>query len=168
MNAAMYWKGMRTSIQLIMRSCKAGQINKRLNVKFGHLPPKTVISNPWECLCVNLIGSYTLKGRDNLQINFMALTMKDPASSWFKIVELPTDRNNLHENKHHIDYDYKVGDKVLIAKDGILCKAESKFGKETWTIMTVHMNGTIRVQCGTKSEWINIRRVMPFTDEIVL
>jgi len=24
-----------------------------------------------------------------------------------------------------VDYDYKVGDKILIQKDGILCKAES-------------------------------------------
>ncbi len=30
-----------------------------------------------------------LKGKDNLQIDFMALTMIDPASSWFKIAELP-------------------------------------------------------------------------------
>ena len=40
-------------------------------------------------LCVDLIGTYTLKGKDGSQINFMALTMIDPASSWFEIVELP-------------------------------------------------------------------------------
>ena len=79
-----------------------------------------------------------------------------------------TDRNNERENRQRIDYDYKVGDKVLIAKDGILRKSESKYGKDPWTIMTVHTNGTIRVQCGTKSERTNIRRVTPFTDEIVL
>jgi hypothetical protein len=79
-----------------------------------------------------------------------------------------TDRNNERENRQRIDYDYKVGDKVLIAKDGILRKSESKYGKDPWTIMTVHTNGTIRVQCGTKSERINIRRLTPFTDEIVL
>ena len=89
MNAAMYWKGMRTTIQSVTRSCKACQINKRRTLKYGHLPPKSVISNPWECLCVDLIGLYTLKGRDTSQIDFMALTMIDPASSWFEIVELP-------------------------------------------------------------------------------
>ena len=62
---------------------------KRRNLKYGHLPPKTVILSPWECLCVDLIGPYTLKGKDNLQIDFMALTMIDPASSWFEIAELP-------------------------------------------------------------------------------
>jgi hypothetical protein len=44
-------------------------------------PPKTFITNPWECLCVDLIGLYTLKGKDSLQIDFMALNMIDPASS---------------------------------------------------------------------------------------
>jgi hypothetical protein len=40
-------------------------------------------------LCVKLIGPYTLRGKDNLQIDFMALTMIDRASSWFEITELP-------------------------------------------------------------------------------
>ncbi len=79
-----------------------------------------------------------------------------------------TDRRNNQENKKCIDYNYKVGDKELIAKDGILCKSESKYGKEPSTIMTVHTNVTIRVQCGTKSEWINIQRVTAFTDKSIL
>ena len=40
--------------------------------------------------CVNLVGPYTLKGKGGLSIDFMALTMIDPASSWFEVVELPT------------------------------------------------------------------------------
>ena len=330
MNTAMYWKGMRTTIRSLTKSCKTCQINKRRNYKYGHLPAKIVMSTPWECLCVDLIGPYTIKGKDGSQIDFMALTMIDPASSWFEIVELPlvtrlrtlnvngkellqsevifdktsdriaklvnktwlsryprcrymiydngsefklhfehlcdsygikrkpttvknpqanailervhqvlgqmlrtseldmansvspddvdvfldnaawairstyhtvlkaspgaaifgrdmlfdipfvadwykigehrqslTDRDNERENKRRIDYDYKVGDQVLIVKDGILRKSESKFGKQPWTITTVHTNGTIRVQCGTKSERINIRRVTPYTEDII-
>ena len=85
----MYWKGMRTTILSLTKSCRSCQINKRGSQKYGHLPPKTVYTIPWECLCVDLIGPYTLKGKDNLQIDFMALTMINPASSWFKIAELP-------------------------------------------------------------------------------
>ena len=48
MNTAMYWKGMRTTIRSITRSCKTCQINKRRNNKYGHLPAKIVISTPWE------------------------------------------------------------------------------------------------------------------------
>ncbi len=43
-------------------------------------------------LCVDLAGPYTLKGKDDSNIDFMCLTMIDPASSWFEIVELPTVR----------------------------------------------------------------------------
>ncbi len=51
MSAAMYWKGMHTTIQSIMRSCRTCQTNKSWKLKYGHLPPKTVISNPWKFLC---------------------------------------------------------------------------------------------------------------------
>jgi hypothetical protein len=41
-----------------------------------------------------------------------------------------TDRNNKRENNKNVDYDYKVGDKILIRKDGILRKVESIWKKE--------------------------------------
>ncbi len=40
-------------------------------------------------LCFDLIGPYTLKGKDGTVIYFMALTMIYPTTSWFKVVELP-------------------------------------------------------------------------------
>jgi len=102
-------------------------------------------------------------GRDMLfDIPFLA--------DWNKIGDYRqshTDRSAERENSKRIDYDYKVGDKVLIVKEGILCKAESRYGKEPWTITTVHTNGTIRVQCGSKLERINIRRVTPFSEDII-
>ncbi len=59
--------------------------------KYGHLPPKLVITTPWKAVCVNLIGPpYTLKGKVGSSIDFMCLTMINLATSWFKIVELPT------------------------------------------------------------------------------
>ena len=61
-----------------------------------------------------------------------------------------------------MDYDYKVGDKILIVKYGILRKAEGPKQKKIWTITTVHTNGTIRITCRTKSEHINVRRVEPY------
>ena len=51
---------------------------------------------------------------------------------------------------------------VLVNKDGILHKTESKYDGDPWTITSVHTNGTIRVQCGTKSEHLNIRIVIPY------
>jgi hypothetical protein len=37
-----------------------------------------------------------------------------------------TGLSNEHENKTRADYNYKVGDKILICKDSILRKAESR------------------------------------------
>jgi hypothetical protein len=78
-----------------------------------------------------------------------------------------TNCGNQRESPKQIDYNYKVGDKVLVINKGILCKAESAYGKEPWPITTVHTNGTIRIQRGTKMERLSIRRVEPFADDIL-
>ena len=65
------------------------QVNKRKKQKYGKLPTKQVIETPWEYLCVDLNEPYTLRGKDRSEIDFMCLTMIDPASGWFEIVELP-------------------------------------------------------------------------------
>jgi hypothetical protein len=85
-----YWKGMHTSIQRYVKSCRSCQVHKRHSLKYGHVPPNLVITTPWRVLCVDLAGPYTLKGKDGSSIDFMCLTMIDPATSWFEIVELPT------------------------------------------------------------------------------
>jgi hypothetical protein len=84
----MYWKGMRRTIRSYV-NCRSCQVNKRHSQKYGHVPPKLVITTPLEVLCVDLIGPYTLNGKDGSSIDFMCLTMIDPATSWFEIVELP-------------------------------------------------------------------------------
>ena len=81
LRAAMYWKSMRTTIRSYVKRCRSCQLNKRRTLKYGKLPAKTVVMTPWEVLCVDLIGPYTLKGKDGSQIDFMCLTMIDPASS---------------------------------------------------------------------------------------
>ncbi len=81
--------------------------------------------------------------------------------------QLLTNHGNQRKNAKCIDYDYKVRDKVLVINEGIIRKAESAYGKEPWTITTVHTNGTIRIQRGTKMEQLSIRRVEPFTDDIL-
>ncbi len=81
---------MRTSIRSITKLCKACQVNKKQKLQYGHLPHKTVITIPWRALCANLIGPYTLKSKKSTVMDFMALTMINPATSWFKIVELPS------------------------------------------------------------------------------
>ena len=86
----MYWKGMHNTIRSYVKSCRSCLTNNRHSQKYGHVPPKLVITTPWQALCVDLIGPYTLKGKDSTIIEFMCLTMIDPATKWFEIVKLPT------------------------------------------------------------------------------
>jgi hypothetical protein len=64
-------------------------MNKCRNHKYGKLRAKLAINTPWEALCVDLIGPYTLKGKDKKVIDCLCITMINPATSWFKIAELP-------------------------------------------------------------------------------
>jgi hypothetical protein len=91
-------------------------------------------------------------------------------ADWHKIGEQRqslTDHGSQCKSYKHIDYDYKVGDKVLLISEGILCKTESAYGKEPWTITTIHTNGTISIQHGTRTEGLSIQRVQPLTDDIL-
>jgi hypothetical protein len=76
-------------------------------------------------------------------------------ADWNKIGEYrqrQTDQNTEQENCSCRDWDYKIGDQVLLLKDVILRKGESWYESDPLTITSVNTNGTIRVQCGTKSE----------------
>ena len=77
-----------------------------------------------------------------------------------------TDLNNACENESRIDYDYEVGQKVLLRKGGILRNAESIWHKKPWLVTTVHTNGTITVQCRNKIDRMNIRRVKLFEEDL--
>ncbi len=88
--------------------------------------------------------------------------------NWNKIGDYMQHQTNLNmarKNSKQVDYDYKVGDEVLLTQEGILHKAECPYSKKPWTIMTAHTNGTIRIQCGTQSERLNIQRLTPFVEE---
>jgi hypothetical protein len=73
---------------------------------------------------------------------------------------------NARENEGRIDYDYKVGQKVLVQKEGILSKSESIWHRMPWLITSVHTEGTIMVQRKNKLERMNIRRVKPFVENL--
>jgi len=320
-SSVMYWKTMRSDIRNHVKRCSRCQKGKKRRRKYGKLPPKIAITTPWQCVCVDLIGPYTLKDSSgSVILDFMCLTMIDPATGWFEIIELPTtdikfvrkgeeivdvildkssacisrlfnkqwlsryprptyviydngsefklhfralcesysikrkpttiknpqanailerthgvfadmmrtsgidgsddltpqtvddfitdaawairsthhtvlrstpgaavfgrdmlfdipyladwteigrrrqqlvDRDTERSNKKRIDYDYKVGDKVTIRKDGNLRKAEDK-NTGPYTIIRVHCNGNVRIQRGSVTERINIRRIDPY------
>jgi hypothetical protein len=320
LSTVMYWPGLRADVKRLVKSCKRCQKGKRRARGYGKVPPKTSDQVPWRKICVDLIGPYTLKGQDGKIMDFMCLTIIDPATGWFEMVELPVisqliekdgkksikwtidkssaevarlfnqqwlsryprakyitydngsefklhfeelcksfgitskpttvknpqanailervhgvlgnmmrtngldmsptitdamitdfivdaawairstyhtvlkstpgaaifgrdmlfdipyiadwndigrrrqekvNKDNSRENLTRLPFDYVIGGKVLIRKDGILRKAEIKY-EGPYTITQVHCNGTLRIQRGSVSERLNIRRLTPY------
>jgi len=69
-----------------------------------------------------------------------------------KCQQASVDQINTHRNARRVDFDYAVGQKVLLKKDGIIRKAEDKY------VRSYNFTQVL----GTMSERINIRRVTPF------
>ena len=80
-----------------VKKCHSCKVNKRGKHKYGKLPTKLAITNPWEAVCVDLIGPYTLKGKDGTQIDFMCVTMIEKTTSWFEIMELLVSQLSEHD-----------------------------------------------------------------------
>ena len=72
-----------------VKTCNKCQRGKKCKQECGKIPVKIPITVPLQCIQVDLIGPYTLKGKDGNMLDFMCLTMIDPATSWLEIVELP-------------------------------------------------------------------------------
>ena len=103
LTAVMYWPGMRYRIQKHVKTCDRCQKGKRRKRKYGKIPAKIAETVPWRTVCADLIGPYTIKAKDGTILDFMCLTMIDPATGWFKIVELPNvDCTYVRDNKEEI------------------------------------------------------------------
>jgi hypothetical protein len=50
------------------------------------MPPKVAESNPWVMVCVEVVGCFTRKTPSKTH-SLLALTMIDPATEWFEVVE---------------------------------------------------------------------------------
>ena len=93
-------------------------------------------------------------------------------ADWKQIEEYTqhqTDRSNKCENSSRVDHDYKVGDKILIRKDGILCK-QSPSGDKSMdhndSSYKWNDQDSMRNQIGN-NKYI-IRRVTPFSEVLLI
>ena len=80
---------MREHVRTLVNTCDVCQRFKRHTQKYGELPAKLAEAKPWHTLCVDLIGPYKVQTVDGTIHQFNTLTMIDPATSWFEIVEIP-------------------------------------------------------------------------------
>ena len=80
---------LREVVHSICSKCPTCQITKKSQLKYGKLPEKEAEANPWERLCVDLIGPYTIKNKQNKQtLTLCCLTMIDPATGWFEVKDI--------------------------------------------------------------------------------
>ena len=82
----LWWPRMRDAITKHVSCCGTCQKNKRTHhKKFGLLPPKEAEAIPWDRMCVDLIGPYTIRRKGKEPLICQCVTMIDPATGWFEI-----------------------------------------------------------------------------------
>ena len=84
-----YWKDLRKTVQDICSKCDTCQCMKKSTKKYGLLPEKQADVTPWKKLCVDLIGPYSMTPKKSRKkLTLWCLTMIDPATKWFEMVEI--------------------------------------------------------------------------------
>ena len=83
-----YWNGLCKSVHDICSKCHTCHFLKRNKINYGKLPPKQAAKQPWDKLCIDLIGKYrmtpkkggrkyAMKGKKDKDIYLQAITMID-------------------------------------------------------------------------------------------
>jgi len=119
-----YWPKMRQTIKHVCGRCHTCQITKKRTKKLGHVPPKEPDAIPWQTVCVDLIGKYTIgkpgtkKNPNPYVTTLQCLTMIDPATGWFEIVEIHSDKADAVANAFEMTWlnRYPRPQKVIMDK----------------------------------------------------
>jgi hypothetical protein len=82
------WKSPRTMVVATCKKCLNCQLAKPTNQKCGKLPAKAAEENPWDTLCVNLVGPCKIEGKGKKDLKLWCLTMIDPAMGWFEMHQI--------------------------------------------------------------------------------
>jgi hypothetical protein len=76
------------------------------------------------------------------------------------------DINNRKENSKRIEHEYRVGEKVLLEKQGLISKLSAP-RTGPYRITHTYTNGTVRIQRGIVNERVNIRRLTPYKERVL-
>lgn len=83
-----WWQSLRDDVQSICSRCNVCQVTKKSTKHYGHLPEKEAEAQPWDKLCVDLVGPYIIKRKAKQPLTLWCLTMIDPATGWFEMCEI--------------------------------------------------------------------------------
>ena len=93
-----YWPNMSKDIRQLCTMCNLCQPAKRTKTKYGKLPQRDLEMRPWHTVCVDCIGPFSIKTKDDEgnthKQTVRTLTIIDPATGWFKIGHIPDDDFN--------------------------------------------------------------------------
>ena len=96
-----YWNGLSNQAKKLVKTCKICQQHKRKR-KYRHVPAKTIEDlMPWRTVHTDLIGPYSITAKQTqpggeikeVDLQLTAMTMVDPATGWFEIVEFRITRS---------------------------------------------------------------------------
>jgi len=85
------WVGLSTTCINVCKRCENCAVSKKRDKKYGLLPPKpTPEIIPWHTLCIDLVGPYKFgnEKKPETYIKFHCMTMIDPATGFFDIVDI--------------------------------------------------------------------------------
>ena len=71
------------------KKCPICQRAKTTNQKYEKLLPKQAETNPWDTLCVDRSGLYTISQKVKNPLKLWCLTMIDPSTGWFEMAQIP-------------------------------------------------------------------------------
>ena len=86
LRAIMTWGSLKTNVQGHAKYYLKCQKCKGTSKKYGKVTEKLAVLEPWHTLCIDIIGPYTLKGKDKSELDFRCLIMINPVIGWFYIV----------------------------------------------------------------------------------
>ena len=88
---------------------------------------------------------------------------------WARIRQRKQDIINVEydkENAKCIEHEYRVGEKVLLEKPGLISKLSAQ-RTGPYRITHTYTNGTVRVQRGIVNERVNIRCLTPYIEHVL-
>ena len=83
-----HWKGLRTTVHYVCKKSPTRQRAKTTYQKYGKLPTKMAETNPWDTLCVDLIGPNRIPRKGKNPLKLWCFTMIDPHTGWFEMAQM--------------------------------------------------------------------------------
>jgi len=117
-----WWHKLRDTVDSVCKPCDTCQRTKKSTIKYGHLPEKVAQAEPWDVLCIDLIGPYTInrKNKKKKPLVLWAITMIDPATGWFEMRDITTKSADAVANEIEIAWlsRYPWPNEVIIDRGG--------------------------------------------------